>query len=89
MTFFALLAHLLGFIAPAVAVGLCLWLAARLRPRKSKPSTTPHRALLWLVLAGVLVLLAGLVLLGRDGKMATYAALVLVQGGLAAWFWRG
>ena len=47
------------------------------------------RALLWLVLAGVLVLLAGLVLLGRDGKMATYAALVLVQGGLAAWFWRG
>jgi hypothetical protein len=34
------------------------------------------------------VLLAGLVFFGRDGKMATYAALVLAQGTLA-WRFRG
>ena len=35
-----------------------------------------------------LVLLAGLVFFGRDGKMATYAALVAVQGTLAWWLHR-
>ena len=35
--------------------------------------------------AGVLVLLGGLILFGRDGKMFTYAALVLAQGTLAWW----
>jgi hypothetical protein len=34
------------------------------------------------------VLLAGLVFFGRDGKMATYAALVLVQGTLGWWMRR-
>ena len=38
-----------------------------------------------LVTGGVLVLLAGLVAFGRDGRMVTYAALVLVQGSLAWW----
>jgi hypothetical protein len=35
----------------------------------------------------VLVLLAGLVWFGRDGKLATYAAMVALQGTLCAW-WR-
>lgn len=44
----------------------------------------------WAVLAGagVLVLLGGLVVFGRDGKMWTYAALVLVQGSLVWWMRR-
>ena len=33
----------------------------------------------------VAVLLAGLVVFGRDGKMLTYTALVLAQGSLAWW----
>lgn len=41
-----------------------------------------------LVVAGVVVLLAGLVYFGRDGKIATYAALVVVQGTLAWWLHR-
>ena len=36
-------------------------------------------------LAGVVVLVAGLALFGRDGRMLTYAALVLAQGSLAWW----
>ncbi|NIC40260.1 hypothetical protein [Aquabacterium sp. A08] len=83
--------HLLNFVAPAVAVagllsaavvgprGLALW-----GPRARR------WARVWAVLAavGVAVLLAGLVLHGRDGKMSTYAALVLATGSVAAW-WRG
>ena len=34
---------------------------------------------------GVVVLAAGLAYWGRDGKMLTYAALVLVVGTAAAW----
>jgi hypothetical protein len=41
----------------------------------------------WLSALGVLVLLAGLVWFGRDGKLATYAAMVALQGGVSAW-WR-
>jgi hypothetical protein len=35
------------------------------------------RLALWAALAGMVVLLGGLVVFGRDGKMATYAALVV------------
>lgn len=77
MGFFDLVNHLLNFVAPAVAVGLVLalfapWLGLRYSPRWS-----------WLRQAGintaigVLVLIGGLVLFGRDGKMVTYAAMVM------------
>lgn len=74
MSPFALLDHLIGFIAPALCVALGVTLAGRWVLRR--------RGLAWrraLVHAGigVLVLLAGLVVFGRDGKMATYAALVV------------
>jgi hypothetical protein len=69
--------HLLSFIAPALAVAMVVSLAARLvLPR----SATPVR---WWVsfavdfVAGVVVLGAGLWFFGHDGKMATYAALVV------------
>ncbi|WP_302172521.1 hypothetical protein [uncultured Hydrogenophaga sp.] len=41
-----------------------------------------------LLAVGVVVLLAGLLVFGRDGKMLTYAALVLAQG-TAGWWLRG
>jgi hypothetical protein len=40
---------------------------------------------LWSALGGALVLALGLVYFGRDGKMATYGALVLVVGTLSFW----
>ncbi|MGO4393039.1 hypothetical protein AB4Z46_16945 [Variovorax sp. M-6] len=69
--------HLLNFVAPAFAVGLLCALLGRISMRKSA------KAPAWWVVAainfivGVGVLSAGLVIFGRDGKMATYAALVL------------
>jgi hypothetical protein len=88
MNFFALLAHLAGFVAPAVVVGLCLWLASQTPSRGRRVRWSRSIDLSVLVFVGVDVLLAGLVFFGRDGKMATYAALVLVQGTLAWWMWR-
>jgi hypothetical protein len=69
--------HLLSFIAPALAVALLVGMGARLvLPRGgSRPR--------WLVgfainaLVGIVVLVAGLWVFGRDGKMATYAGMVL------------
>ena len=68
--------HLAGFLAPAVFLALVLpatcWLLLR---------STRQRMPLWgqaaIVFAGsAAVLAAGLWWLGRDGKMATYAAMV-------------
>ena len=88
MNFLALLAHLAGFVAPAVVVGLCLWLASQASSRGRAVRWSRSIDLSVLVFVGVDVLLAGLVFFGRDGKMAAYAALVLVQGTLAWWMWR-
>jgi len=73
-----LLIHLLSFLAPALALGVAVALAGPLLVAR-QPSL--HR---WWVhaainsVAGALVLLAGLAWWGVDGKMATYAALVVV-----------
>ena len=85
LTLLDLAIHALSFLAPAAAVALLVTLAARLvLPRSGRPARW------WLplavnFLAGALVLAAGLAVFGRDGKMATYAALVLVVA-TAQWF---
>ena len=72
-----LLNHLLNFAAPALAVGLLLALGGRfIFSRRARAHG------LWtqvLVNAGVgmAALLGGLLVFGNDGKMASYAALVL------------
>ncbi|MDP2264535.1 MAG: hypothetical protein Q8K24_15405 [Hydrogenophaga sp.] len=88
MTFIQLLGHLAGFVAPALVMALVLGLGPRWHAagRQGKPRWTVAVGLLFG--AGVLVLLAGLVFYGRDGRMATYAALVLVQGTLGWWLQR-
>ena len=84
MTPLSVLAHLAGFVAPALGVGMFLWAGLRIR-RKSRPGIGSAMQLSLLCIAGIGVLLVGLVYFGRDGKIATYAALVLVQGTLAWW----
>ena len=86
MGFISLLNNQLNFIAPAAAVALLLVLAARVFWRK-EPVTLVWWAQAAIVFAvGCIALLASLWLLGRDGRMAGYAALVLaaasVQWGL-------
>jgi hypothetical protein len=85
MTLWLLTEHTIGFLFPALGVGGVLWLA--LRTRRSARLGSMGQALV-LFVAGALVLLAGLLVFGRDGKMLTYTALVLVQG-TAGWWLRG
>ena len=74
------LLHLCNLLAPSLAVAAVLvltgrwWGGGRARPRSAWAR--------WAILAGAgsAVLLAGLWLFGRDGKMLTYGALVLVLG---------
>jgi hypothetical protein len=81
MTAFNLINQLLNFMAPAAFVALVIVLLARLFPRFLR-SRKMLPLSLWtqitiVFLVSVLLLLAGLVFFGRDGKMATYALLVL------------
>ncbi len=71
-----LLFHLLGFLAPAFAVALGCALAGRwmgLQGVAGRAWWTPFAINF---IAGAAASVAGLVYFGRDGKMATYAALV-------------
>ena len=88
MTFLAPIYHLMGLLAPALGLATLLWLGLMLRRAQRSSAGKPARQFGWLVLVGLVVLLAGLAYFGRDGKMATYAALVLAQGTLA-WRLRG
>ena len=73
-----LVLHFLGFFAPALAVAFGVALAARwFRLDRSVGRSWWVIAALNLI-AGSAALLAGLWYFGRDGKMATYAALVVV-----------
>lgn len=91
MGFFDYFFHGLNFVAPALALGLLLPVVARF--------VIGSRGLVlrwWLQAAlcagaGVAVLLAGLWYFGRDGKLATYTALVAVMASvqwLASAGWR-
>ena len=91
MGLWKILLHLGNFALPALVV------AALLSPGVlGRAGLTPlaagwrrlWRTWAWLAAAGLVVLVAGLVGFGRDGKMATYAALVLVMGSLACWLQR-
>lgn len=81
MTALNLINQLLNFVAPAAFVALAVVLLARLFSRffKSKRTvalTLPAQAAI-VFIASVLLLLAGLVVFGRDGKMASYALLAV------------
>jgi hypothetical protein len=67
-------------VAPAAFLALVLVLASRYLG--GKRAGVPRWWVQWTstFAAGVLVLVAGLVVFGRDGAMATYAALVGVSG---------
>ncbi len=81
MTAYLLTNHLLNLIAPAAALAVLLVLLSRVwrlffqSKGKVALAFTAWIAIIFIV--NVTVLLAGLVVFGHDGKMATYAAMVL------------
>ena len=76
MDFFELFDHLLNFAAPALAVALLVTAAAPLVLPRTKAGPAWWVRLAINCAAGLAALGAGLWYFGRDGKMATYAALV-------------
>jgi hypothetical protein len=79
--------HLLGLFLPALATGALAAAAAKALWRAELKGSRWSRLVLWSGGAGSLALLAGLVVLGRDGRMLSYAAM-LVAAALALW-WAG
>lgn len=77
--------HLLNFVAPALGVAVLASGLAKVLWRRELAAVPWLRLALWAAGAGVLVLVGGMVVFGRDGKMATYAALV-VASALALWW---
>jgi hypothetical protein len=79
--------HLLGLFMPALTSGALAAAAAKLLWRAELKGCRWWRLALWAAGAGSLALLAGLVGLGRDGRMLSYAMMVLAMA-LALW-WAG
>ena len=81
MTALNLTNQLLNFMAPAAIVALLLVLLTRVAPRlcaSKRPAAISFIAQAAIVfIAGLLPLSAGLVVFGRDGKMASYALMAL------------
>ncbi|MFZ2857093.1 hypothetical protein [Acidovorax sp.] len=69
--------HAVNFMAPAAALALMLVLGGRWIRPKGQPMLTWRAQIALHFVVGCAVLVAGLVVLGRDGKMLTYAALAL------------
>lgn len=92
MTAYLLVDHLLNFAAPAAMIALLLVVFSRLfygflRPKQSFLHTW-YAQLAINFAVGASVLAAGLVLLGRDGKMLTYVVLVLTMA-VSQWWQLG
>ena len=93
MTAYLLANHLLNFIAPAAFMTVLLVTFSRLFAgffRSKRSFTHSWRAQLainFIVCVGVLA--AGLVLLGRDGKMLTYLMLALAMAAIQWWMLGG
>ena len=79
--------HLMNFLAPAVGVSVMTCLLAKAIWRRELRAVPLRPLLLWSGGAGAVVLLVGLLVFGRDGRMATYGALV-VSTATVLW-WKG
>ncbi len=83
--------HIADFLGPALGVAAIAAALAKLLWRTALRRVAWLRLFAWAALASAAVLIAGLVVFGRDGRMATYGAMVVVCAG-ALWavgFWRG
>ena len=77
--------HLLNLFGPAAGLALITPALAKLLWRRDLKSAGWARLAFWVFGACALVTVAGLVVFGHDGKMATYAAMVGACA-LAVWW---
>ncbi len=78
MTALDLFWHLANFVLPALAVGALTAALCKLLWRRSLAKASWFTLAWQASAAGLAVLVAGLVITGHDGRMATWAALVIV-----------
>jgi len=69
--------HLLNFFAPAVGVGLLTSLLAKLLWRRELKSVGWRRLSAWSSAFSAVTWVVALVLFGRDGRMASYGAMLV------------
>ena len=79
--------HLLGLFLPALMTGLLATGMAKAVWKRELAHAVWWRLARWVVAAGALAQAGGLVAFGRDGRMASYA-LMLLASALALW-WAG
>ncbi|MBC7618002.1 MAG: hypothetical protein H7293_03245, partial [Candidatus Saccharibacteria bacterium] len=71
--------HLVDFLAPALVVALVLALLGPFLMRKRPGAQTFPAQVAINFVAGAVALVVGLWFFGNDGKMATYAAMLLLS----------
>lgn len=89
MNFLDLVWHVVDFALPALLLGVFSATAAKGLWRGPLRSTSWLRLSGGAVAASLLACIAGLVLTGRDGKMLTYAVMVLACAASLWWCTRG
>jgi hypothetical protein len=77
--------HLLDFLAPSVGLALIASALAKLLWRRELKSASWKRLCSWAVAASASASIAGLVVFGHDGKMATYAAMIVACSAALWW----
>ncbi|MGY0197590.1 hypothetical protein ACWA7J_21195 [Leptothrix sp. BB-4] len=87
MGFLDALDHLLNFMLPALAVAALTAALAKLLWRDALAGVAWQRLVLHAASGGLLALIGGLVIQGRDGRMSTWLALV-VANAVGLW-WAG
>lgn len=80
--------HLLNLVAPALVVGTLLALISPVFYRKVPLAQNLSTRVAINFVVGVVAILGGLVFFGRDGKMITYAAMVLACAASQWWVMR-
>lgn len=77
MSVLALFNHALNFLAPALWLALLVPILSRILMKKRPAALKLQTQVALHFVLGLLVLVIGLVVFGRDGKMLTYLVLVL------------
>lgn len=89
MKIFVLFGHLVNFMLPAFWMATLIVAVHRMLYKRQPQQVCWRRHWQWLFGSGVAVLVLGLLVFQRDGKMMTYVALALVLGMVQACFvWR-
>lgn len=86
MGFLASLNHAINFLAPAFWMALLMPLGARIISRKRSSILALKGVIALHFVVGCVVLAAGVVVFGNDGKMLTYLALVLAVASSQCFF---